>query len=399
MRISFTGDVMCEPMLIEQSRRQSSMYDFSGAFKEVEKVFAKSDYVVANLETPIAGEALGLTRSLFSFNAPVEFIEGLESSGVSCVTIANNHSFDRGVEGAIRTVRALEESDLEHVGMSISGAAPKPLYKNVDGESFALLSYTYGVNQLPQECDVEGQDRVCIGLLRSQGDRQNPSSVPSKRSFLKRLLLRITTKEQRIRLKKRLGLRYYSAYRDDTFDEQAVKPFLERLSTDIKAAKEKADVVVCCLHMGGQFNAEPGKFSEHVVEVSVQAGCDAVIASHPHVAQKAVVIDGKPIFYSLGNFSMFPDSVYVLHEHHPEYGLIAHLDMNEGAIRGVSFSIIKMVVHNRKLEIWPIDVLYRTLEGAEDKELLESEVAQIYERVTGHKLEDGIIRSEYTLLN
>ena len=149
--------------------------------------------------------------------------------------------------------------------------------------------------------------------------------------------------------------------------------------------------------MGGQFNAEPGKFSEYVAAQALAAGCDAVIASHPHVVQKAVIEKGKPVFFSLGNFSMYPNSVYVLHEHHPEYGLIAHLDIDGGKLVSASFSIIKIVERDGAMTIWPVDELFDALESEQDKALLEKEVQKIYCRVTGTSFKDTIIRREYPL--
>lgn len=397
MRISFVGDVMCEPMLIRAARKKGDDCDFSGVFREVKGLLKCSDYVVANLETPVAGEERTFSRSLFSFNAPDEFLNSLKASGITCVTTANNHSFDRGIEGAIQTLRALDQAKLDHVGMAEAGQQLKPFYKDIDGELLALVSYTYGVNCLPDECDIAGQEDIKINLLRPQADRQNPANNAGKQSFLKKMLLRLTTKEQRIAIKKKLGMQHYVAYKDDAFEEAVVAPYVERLRADVSAARQESDVVICCLHMGGQFNAEPGKFSEYVAAQALAAGCDAIIVSHPHVVQKAVIEKGKPVFFSLGNFSMYPNSVYVLHEHHPEYGLIAHLDIDGGKLVSASFSIIKIVEQKGAITVWPVDELYEALKSEQDKALLEKEVQQIYCQVTGATLKDTIIRREYPL--
>lgn len=397
MRISFVGDVMCEPMLMKAARAKEGSYDFSNVFHRVASLFERSDYVVANLETPIAGRERGLSRSLFSFNAPEEFLDSLKAAGITCVTTANNHSFDRGIEGALQTICALDRAAIDQVGMVEADRQLDPLRKEIDGVSVAFLSYTYGVNCLPNECDIADQTQVKINLLRPQADRQNPAGNTGRRSFLKRILLRLTTKEQRIAIKKKLGMKYYSAYKDDVFDETTAAPYLEQLTADIVAAKQHADMVVCCLHMGGQFNAEPGRFSEYVAEQALQAGCDAIIASHPHVVQKALIEEGRPVFFSLGNFSMSPNSVYILPEHLPEYGLIAHLDILEDKIDSVSFSIIKIIEQDGRMTVWPVDELFDALENEQDKVLLEKDVQKIYCRVTGSGLNDTIIRREYPL--
>ncbi|MDU7925862.1 MAG: CapA family protein, partial [Finegoldia magna] len=90
-KISFIGDIMCEPMLLKASKINKG-YNFDGVFEYIRDFLKESDYVVANLETPIAGEQLGFTSSLFEFNAPIEFLDALKDAGINLVTTANNHS-------------------------------------------------------------------------------------------------------------------------------------------------------------------------------------------------------------------------------------------------------------------------------------------------------------------
>ena len=44
------------------------------------------------------------------------------------------------------------------------------------------------------------------------------------------------------------------------------------------------------------------KQQEELAHALIEAGADAVIGNHPHVAQDIEVYEGVPIFYSLGNF-------------------------------------------------------------------------------------------------
>ena len=76
--------------------------------KNMAEELIKYDYVIANLETPIAGEDLQYTKELYSFNSPVQFAEALKMTGVHCVTTANNHCLDRGIDGLKKTVDNLE---------------------------------------------------------------------------------------------------------------------------------------------------------------------------------------------------------------------------------------------------------------------------------------------------
>ena len=74
IKISFLGDIMCEPLLLKAAKIHNT-YDFSRVFLNVKGLLADSDYVVGNLETPLAGEEAGLVNELFSFNAPDEFAQ------------------------------------------------------------------------------------------------------------------------------------------------------------------------------------------------------------------------------------------------------------------------------------------------------------------------------------
>ena len=65
IKISFTGDIMSdseqEEALITNHKSHSVI------FENATQLFSKSDLVVANLETPIAGEELGYTEKAASF--------------------------------------------------------------------------------------------------------------------------------------------------------------------------------------------------------------------------------------------------------------------------------------------------------------------------------------------
>lgn len=68
------------------------------------------------------------------------------------------------------------------------------------------------------------------------------------------------------------------------------------------ARKAGADYVVAFVHWGE--NYVPGVMPDQhrVATWFSEAGYDLVIGHGPHVAQQATIIDGMPVFYSLGNF-------------------------------------------------------------------------------------------------
>ncbi len=77
---------------------------------------------------------------------------------------------------------------------------------------------------------------------------------------------------------------------------------LDRVLVAISSAKAQGDFVIVYPHWGVEYNL--GTTSEQVVlgHQFVDAGADVIFGSHPHVVEPVEIYQGKPIFYSLGNF-------------------------------------------------------------------------------------------------
>ena len=184
---------------------------------------------------------------------------------------------------------------------------------------------------------------------------------------------------------------------DDYLDQEGIEPYVQRFQDDIRAAKEKADFVIFYPHVGGQFNPRPGKFSEYIVKKALEAGADAVVSSHSHMVQKAEYINSIPVAWSLGNFSMSPNSTIIAKQHLPEYGLALHLYLEGNQVIKTTVSILKAVEkRGQQLVSWPVDELYETLEGWE-KARLEQDVRQVLGYLFDGKYDKKIILREYEL--
>lgn len=391
IKITLIGDMMCEPLLFSAAKSRKS-FDFSPVFANTCGMFQQADFVIGNLETPIAGENAGYVNSLFSFNAPKEFAIAAKEAGVGLVSTANNHCVDRGFEGLLETVTALDEIGLAHIGTDRSaGHENRTFFKEIDGQTIAVIAYTYGVNFPLHHRVLSKEQEEHINLLRPYSD-----AIYLKTSSKKTLFMRVFNKairsfkqENQAAIKKALGMTYNTPRKDDAVDYEAVTPYLEMFQQDIRQAKEKADVILVLPHVGGQFNPEPGIFTELVVQTAKEAGADAIIASHPHIVQKAEIQEGVPCFYSIGNFSMSPNSSYLLHEHLPDYGLAVHLYIEDKKIHKTTFSILKIVEGKKSsLSVWPIEQLSKPN---------ENEIKQVYQAVTGKELTAPVVRPEYEL--
>lgn len=67
-------------------------------------------------------------------------------------------------------------------------------------------------------------------------------------------------------------------------------------------AKAEGSFVIVYPHWGEEYELGPGEFQKTKARAFIDAGADAVMGAHPHVAQPVEIYKGRAIFYSLGNF-------------------------------------------------------------------------------------------------
>lgn len=401
-KITLIGDIMCEPLLLKAARRADGSYQFDSVFQHMKAMFAEADFVIGNLETPLAGKDAGYTNELFSFNTPDAFADAVKAAGISFVSTANNHCMDRGYEGLQRTLTVLDQKGIPHGGTFRTPAERSgAFYFTLEDQRFAVLPYTYGANFSMHGRQMTPEQEETVSFLHAYTQPIFVRQQKKKPGLPKRalnFLLRPLKREHQAWVKKKLGMVYNTPRADDYIDEAGAEPYLARMERDLKQAAEQADIVIFYPHTGGQFNLEPGKFTELVIGRALAAGCDAIIASHPHIVQKAESRNGVPCFYSVGNFSMSPNSVYLLHEHLPEYGLAVHLYAENGSVTETSFSVLKIVETKKQaLTVYPVDEYDALLQDHAEKEKLLADVRQICRTVTGCAEDEVSIRREYPL--
>ncbi len=354
-KITVLGDVMNEPLFLNEALREDGTYDYCPAFAPLKSLMDEADCRIANLETPLAGEGALYSRTIFDFNAPDSLADALRRLGIDALSFANNHAFDRGEEGILRTLKVLRER-----GFSVTGAYADPEEDRVArfeavGTRVAWIAYTATTNKKPDPPGAEARvNRLCrVGTpwMRPPYSKR----FIETRDLIAELLGRKLAPEERTRLCRILGEAV--DYGDDCFDVLDCADGLKRLQADYEEARRGADVVLFLPHIGGQFNVKPGSFSRYIAARAAEMGFDAVLASHSHTTQAAKHIGNAPVFYSLGNVSM-THTVYTVEESLPQYGLAAHLYTEGGKIVKTAFSIIKMVwQEGRRMEIWPTDEL------------------------------------------
>ena len=73
------------------------------------------------------------------------------------------------------------------------------------------------------------------------------------------------------------------------------------LKRKMQLAKSLANIVIVSIHWGGELLEWTDKTQQETAKWLVAQGADVIIGSHPHIIQQPEMIDGKPVFFSLGN--------------------------------------------------------------------------------------------------
>jgi poly-gamma-glutamate synthesis protein (capsule biosynthesis protein) len=244
------GDIMMHGSQIRSGYNPATQtYNYDSFFTQVKDILSQGDWVVANLETPLAGAASGYTGYPL-FNAPDTLADAIKNAGFTILSTANNHALDRGEAGVLNTLENIRARGLSPVGTYASVEDSEKILVLAKNEiNLAILSYTYGTNGNP---------------------------IPAGKNYLVSLI-----------------------------DES-------KIIQDIQKAKQQgADVVTVVLHFGIEYQRQPNAEQKQLVADLVKAGADIILGSHPHVVQPYEVFaatgaTGRPrkavAIYSMGNF-------------------------------------------------------------------------------------------------
>ncbi|AKG74568.1 CapA family protein [Salinicoccus halodurans] len=237
------GDVLIHDHLYEDVETEDG-YDFISRVAEVSPYMQNKDLTFLNQETPIGGEALGLS-GYPNFNSPVEAADLLKEFGADIVSNANNHTLDKKEEGILRTIDLFEEKGIEYVGANKSEKdAERDRILEVNGIKVGFLGYTYGTNGMP---------------------------VPEGKDYLVNLI-----------------------------DGSPINQDIEELDA-------KVDLLIVSMHQGVEYEEYPREEHRQQMLEMTEHGADVVLGHHPHVLQPIEINeteDGREavIAYSLGNF-------------------------------------------------------------------------------------------------
>lgn len=395
--LTFTGDILSTASQNKRAYIGRGKYDYSGYFSKLKNFFLESDYVVGSLETPIAGKKAKYTASETCFNTPDEFLESLKSVGFKMLTTATNHCLDRGVDGLYRTIKKLDSIGLEHTGTFIDNTDQNYLLKDFEGVKVAFISYTYGTNSASNGCILKPQEEVLVNLTRKQ------DSVPIH-SVIKKILLGVLKMlPYFIRQKLRPYNTSISIDSVKSIEIESIynKKYIDDIKICVHRAKQNADIIIFCLHSGGQFNSEIGDYTNYMVHVISSLGVDAIIANHTHTVLPIEKINACYVAYSLGNFAFSPQEQPYIDGVYADYSIALDLllDKEQKRISQINYRVLKNIKPNDGLtEVVPAYDLYVGEHNEKIKESLCQDIKQVVRRFTGKPLADIKIESKYRYL-
>ncbi|WP_289124216.1 CapA family protein [uncultured Bacteroides sp.] len=395
IRISFLGDLMCTIPMTQKAERKTG-YDFKPVFENIKDSLINSDYVVGNLETPLAGADCLYTFHPTEFNTPDEFALAAYEVGIKMFTTANNHSLDRGLYGLKRTLTVLDQIGAEHVGTQLRADMERTFYKTIGGIKCAFISYTYDTNSPWMNNKLKEEDLYHINLFKEQENFPKGGEGyegPVFRRVLHSIVPDLIKDIIRDKSKVDCGeLNDVASSRNKRYEDS--------LFTDIKRAKHKSDYVFVCLHIGGQYNNKIGAYTDKIVNKCKEAGAHYVICNHPHCVLP-ISLDGNSnlVAYALGNFCYTPNWGYYVDGKYSEYSIVLHLlfSTETKKICDIRFSILKSVDNKINTQVYNIYDLYRSETNNRILKKTEKELSSILYRLLKLHIEKIEIKEEYSI--
>lgn len=399
IKLTFVGDIMCESDQITAHKSGEDNYNFDEVFSGVRHYFDESDYVTANLETPIAGKELGYCDRKFSFNTPDQFAIALKKSGVDLVTTANNHCLDRGTEGLKNTVKALDNIGLKHIGTYANKEDNKCFIEDIQGIKIAFLSYTYGTNAFFNHNYLQRDEKFMVNLFQEQ--ELSNWFIRKCYNNPKRLYSRVVRKIGRIL--------YPQQFKKPVYErKEKSKRCIRQLIKEINECKQNgADYIIMCMHAGGQYNAHPTEYTKKLCDDLIKYGVNAVIGNHEHVvhncdmsqAQKGIIKT-----YSLGNFSGKAGVLKEPYDKLAEYSIVFNIyllkDENTVCIEKCTFSIAKSIaVCSDKIKTVLLFDLFNDCKDENEKKILKDHNTAVVNTFLNTRHDEVEVKKEYIIFD
>ncbi len=293
--------------------------DFAG-YREIAPFISQGDARFFNLETTLnrAGEAFCSQFSGGTYiRSDPDVLSDLKEFGFNMTSFNNNHALDFSYLGLERTLDALNESGLVHagVGKNLTDASA-PRYLETDNGRVALISVSTSFNPTMIAGNENGRFPGRPGV--------NAVRINDRLTVTEKELELIQALAQRLGINAgreisraegylppldgncaELGeLKFYSGEKTERV-YQINEVDMKRVEKAIFEAKFGADYLMLSIHshqVCGTSKENIPEFLSDFAHKCIDLGADAIVGHGPHLLRPIEVYNGKPIFYSLGDF-------------------------------------------------------------------------------------------------
>lgn len=242
VKMIMVGDALIHDRLYNTVRNEDGSYDFKPTIQYIKPIITKYDLKYYNQETILGGAELGYS-SYPQFNSPNEVGDAFLDAGFNLVSLATNHTMDKGERGVLNSVNYWKsKKNVVYSGQCSSWDERNEVHVyDINGISYAFFSYTTWTNGL---------------------------ETPNGKEYLN------------------------NVYSD------------EKAANDISKIRDLVDVVIVAMHWGTEYSLGVSSSQEYIANYLAGLGVDLIIGSHPHVVEPVEYINNGKTFviYSLGNF-------------------------------------------------------------------------------------------------
>lgn len=216
-------------------------HGYGYAFDGLDGLFEEDDLSVVNLECAPSNLGQRVPKT-FNFRCDPDALPIVAANGVEVANLANNHVLDYGVDAMLDGRVNVEAAGMAAVGVGADVAeATAPAILELGGWTIAVLGMG-GV--VPADWWLATED----GPGMASGDD------------------------------------------------------IEQMVAAVEAASEQADLVVVAIHWGAELVTEPDPDDRARAEAMIAAGADVIFGHHSHRLGEVEEVNGRPVFWTLGNF-------------------------------------------------------------------------------------------------
>jgi poly-gamma-glutamate capsule biosynthesis protein CapA/YwtB (metallophosphatase superfamily) len=310
LRLALTGDsIVQRRLLTREDKTLRPLFD----------LIRNADISFTNLEV-VPNDFVGdpvLESGGSHFGAPSWVLDELTEAGFNLFAAANNHSADYGISGMLRGIDAMEKRGLSYAGVGRNlEEARRPVYHTHPNGTVALLScsatFAKGQEASNQRPDTAG--RPGLNPLRHATVYEvTPAQLASVVEIAEQLGLE--RMHQKI-IKLGFGFPpddptvvefeklHFRAAERPAIRLCAKSDDVEGIARWVREARELSDVVLVSFHAHecGKDEESPAEFLPAFARRMIDEGASLVVGHGPHLLRGMEVYEGRPIFYSLGNF-------------------------------------------------------------------------------------------------